>query len=232
MFFQSQKALNDSYLTIRWRKHTDIFQLHRLKTNKQKKLPVTLGVFNLGGKTKWYPQWTECSHRNTWQQTGKVASHYTNSAACWPIGLHTEVSSGWSKHEPLLWPGQELCRAFLFHHFKTTKQARRHIWKRVPPVLPDSDGLGWLVAMVTLPRHSGGPPERTGTAEKGSVSPLVLFAGLAGDGEEGAHRELRVRVCGWREKAREPGRCARSGTYPAQEDAAAPMIVSCARVPP
>lgn len=33
-------------------------------------------------------------------------------------------------------------------------------------------------------------------AEKGGVSPLVLFKGLTGNGQEVAHRELRLGVCG------------------------------------
>lgn len=33
-------------------------------------------------------------------------------------------------------------------------------------------------------------------AEKGGVSPLVLFTGITGHGQEAAHRELRLRLCG------------------------------------
>lgn len=33
-------------------------------------------------------------------------------------------------------------------------------------------------------------------AEKGGVSPLVLFTGVAGHRQEAAHRELRLRLCG------------------------------------
>lgn len=65
------------------------------------------------------------------------------------------------------------------------------------PVL-NSIALGWLVAMVTLPRHSGRPPVRAGTAEgveKGGVSPLVLFAGVTGHRQEAAQRVLRLRLC-------------------------------------
>lgn len=32
-------------------------------------------------------------------------------------------------------------------------------------------------------------------AEKGGVSPLVLFTGVAGHRQEAAHRELRLRLC-------------------------------------
>lgn len=66
----------------------------------------------------------------------------------------------------------------------------------VPPVLLDSIVLDWLVAMVTLPWHSGRLPDCTWVAEKGGVSPLVLFTGVTGHRQEAAHRELRVRLCG------------------------------------
>lgn len=50
-------------------------------------------------------------------------------------------------------------------------------------------------------------------AEKGGVSPLVLFKGLTGNGQEVAHRELRLGVCGAEREGRRrvrwrtPGRC-------------------------
>lgn len=68
--------------------------------------------------------------------------------------------------------------------------------ERFPPVLLDSIVVGWLVAMVTLPWHSGRPPECTEMVGKGGVSPLVLFAGVTGHRQEAAHRELRLRLCG------------------------------------
>lgn len=68
--------------------------------------------------------------------------------------------------------------------------------KRFPPALLDSVVVGCLVAMVTLPWHSGRPPERTEMVGKGGVSPLVLFAGVTGHRQEAAHRELRLRLCG------------------------------------
>lgn len=88
--------------------------------------------------------------------------------------------------------------------------------ERVPPVLLDSAVLGWLVAMVTLPRHSGGPPECAWLVEKGGVSPLVLFTGLTGHGQEAAHRELRLRICGVMREGRRQVSVLGCSTYPAQ----------------
>lgn len=68
--------------------------------------------------------------------------------------------------------------------------------ERLPPVLLDSIVLGWLVAMVTLPWHSARPPEYAGMAEKGGVSPLVLFTGVTRHRQEAAHWELWLGLCG------------------------------------
>lgn len=115
--------------------------------------------------------------------------------------------------------------------------------ERVPPVLLDSIVLGWLVAMVTLPWHSGRPPECTGMAEKGGVSPLVLFTGVTGDRQEAAHRELRLRLCGMMTGGRHqvmpsvPSQNLHICTYPAQKSCSLNSTLSankrlCARVPP
>lgn len=101
------------------------------------------------------------------------------------------------------------------HHLRPQTSMTSYL-ERVPPVLLDSDVLSWLVAMVTLPRHSGGPPECAGMAEKGGVSPLVLFTGLTGDGQEAAHRELRIRVCGVMREGRRQVSVPGHSTYSAQ----------------
>lgn len=141
-----------------------------------------------------------------------------------------KVSSGLAKRYRFLRQSLDSAK----HHLRPQTSMTSYL-ERVPPVLLDADVLVWLVAMVTLPRHSGGPPECTGMAEKGGVFPLVLFAGLTGDRQEATHRELRRRICRvMREGRRQvsvPGR----STHPAQLMLAATvhtLEVSCARVPP
>lgn len=117
-----------------------------------------------------------------------------------PTGLSActrRSRQGWQNMSHSCDPARTL-QSISVHHLRPQTSMTPYL-EPVPPVLLDSNGLGGLVAMVTLPRHSGGPPECTGMAEKGSVSPLVLFTGLTGDGEEGAHRKLRVRVWWWEE---------------------------------
>lgn len=54
-------------------------------------------------------------------------------------------------------------------------------------------------------------------AEKGGASPLVLFKGLAGNGQEVAHRELRLGVCGAAREGRRRVRWRTPGrSHPAQ----------------
>lgn len=200
---QSQKALNDSTLKTRCRKHTNIFQLHRLKKTKKEKLPVALGVFTLGGKTKWYSPWTECSHKNTRRRTGEVASHYTNSAAYWPIGWHASVWSGWAT--PAL-PGARpgLCTAFLLVT-EDHKQARRRIWSVSHLCfLTAMDWAGWLPWLLS-PDILVGPPSALGWQRRGASVPSSSSQDWLAT-ERKALTESSESESAGGERRREPGR--------------------------
>lgn len=222
MFVQSQKALNDSYLTKRWRKHMYIFQLHQLqkKINNASHYPWSLF---LGGNTKCYSQWIECSHKNTWwQPTGKVASHYTNSAVYWPISLHTKVSSGLAKRYRFLQQGPDSAEHFC-SSFKTTN--KHDIISGACPTC-----ASWLRCAGLVGCH-GYPPQtfwwaprvRWDGREGGRLSPRPLHRT---DWRRTGNRSQRAPSQNLRgdERRQTPGQRARPQRLPCSADAAASMI--------